>query len=76
MDKVIGGVLALAAFGAVVALGLVRGADVWTTVARAAAAGAVGYLAGWLLFGKLGVALAKEAAAETEAAPPDKPPGK
>lgn len=76
MDKVIGGILALAAFGVVVAWGLVRGMDVWATVARAAAAGAVGYLAGWLLFGKLGVALAKEAAAETESAPPEKPPAK
>lgn len=70
MDKVIGGVLALAAFVAVVVTGLTKSMALGDTLWRAAVAGGLGYGIGWLLFGKVGTELAKESAGETEPAKP------
>lgn len=76
MDRIVGGVLGLAALIAVLVLGLARGMGVWDTLWRGVVAAALGYLVGWMVFGRIGVDLAKESASVTEpAAPPaPKPP--
>ncbi|GEM_PF-5526254 len=77
MEKIVGGVLALAAFVAVLVVGIARDLGIWSTVWRGAVAGALGYLLGWLMFGRVGLELAKESAGETVPtgpAPPGKPP--
>ncbi len=66
MDKLIGGVLGLMAFVAVVLAGVISGLAVADTIVRAAIAGIVGFFVGWLLFGKVGMDLAKETAGPLE----------
>ena len=89
MEKVIGGVLGLAAGAAVVGVSLTNGVSVWGCLWRAAVAVLLGYWIGRLVFGKAGLAIVKEAAgsvpprraqsaAETKPppGPPDLPPPK
>jgi hypothetical protein len=66
MDKVIGGVLGGAAFAAVVVVSVVNRQPFGTSAVRALAAFAVGGLVGWLLFGKVGLAIMREAAGKKE----------
>jgi hypothetical protein len=73
LDRIVGIVLGLAAFGATAATGLARGLPFGACAARALAALVLGFLAGWLVFGKIGLSAVKEAAGpEAPAAP--KPP--
>lgn len=72
MERVIGGVLALACFIAVVAASALRGLGVWDAIWRGLIGAALGFLAGWLLFGRIGLELAKEAVQGAEA-PSEKP---
>ncbi len=62
MDRVIGGILGLLAFVAVIVAGVISGLTVAETIVRAGLAGVVGFVVGWLLFGKVGMDLATEAA--------------
>lgn len=66
MDRVIGGVLGLAAFTAVVVLSLMHGLALKDCVLRAFLALVLGYLVGRLIFGKVGLSIAKEAAGRAE----------
>ena len=70
MDRVIGGVLGLSAFIAVIVLSILRGIPFRDCLVRAAVACAVGYLVGWMVFGKLGLSIAKEAAGKAPAPSP------
>ena len=74
MDRVIGGILGLAAGIAVVAIGLVKGLPLEGVWWRALLAVFVGYLIGRLIFGKAGEAVMKEAAAP-EPTPSAEEPG-
>lgn len=82
MSRVIGGILALAAFISVVAASAIKGLGVWDSIVRGAIASVLLGLVGWLVFGPIGLDLAKEsvAGAETppakapEPAPPPTPP--
>ena len=66
LDRKLGGALALLAAAAVVFFGAARGVPVVETVTRALLAGIAGGLIGWLVFGKLGAALMREAAGAEE----------
>lgn len=70
MDRVIGGVLGLAAFAAVVALGLSKGLPFAGCVVRGIVALALGYLVGRLIFGLPGLSIVKEAAGPVPPPPP------
>ena len=70
MDRIIGAVLGLAAFVAVVALSLAKGVPFGSCVVRAAVALVLGYLVGRLIFGLPGLSIVKEAA---EPLPPPAP---
>ena len=74
MDRVIGGVLGLAAGIAVVSIGLLKGLSLEGVTWRALLAAIVGYLIGRLVFGKAGVSVMKEAAAP-EPSPSEEEPG-
>lgn len=62
MEKKLGGALGVLAAAAVIFAGAVAGVPVVETLVRAALAGIAGGLLGWLVFGKLGAALMREAA--------------
>jgi hypothetical protein len=66
MEKKLGAILAVLAAAAVIFAGASRGVPVVETVVRAALAGAAGGLMGWLVFGKLGAALMRDAAGSRE----------
>lgn len=72
MDRVIGGVLGLAAFVAVIALGLMKGVSFGGCVARGVVGLALGYLVGRLIFGLPGLSIVREAAGKV---PPSPAPG-
>ena len=72
MDRVIGGVFGLAAFAAVLALGLSKGLSFAGCVVRAVVALALGYLVGRLIFGLPGQSIVMEAAGKI---PPPPAPG-
>jgi hypothetical protein len=71
MEKVIGGILGLAAFAAVLAAGLSKGSSFGPAALRAALALVLGYAVGRWLFGPAGLAIVKEAAGPV---PPPAPP--
>ena len=73
LDRIIGIVLGLAAFGATAAAGLAKGLPFGACAARALVALVLGFLVGWLVFGKIGLSVVKEAAGP-EAPPAPKPP--
>jgi len=72
MDRVIGGVFGLAAFAAVLALGLSKGLSFAGCVVRAVVAMGLGYLVGRLIFGLPGLSIVREAAGNV---PPATAPG-
>lgn len=75
MDRIVGAVLGLAAFVAVVALSLSKGVPFGSCAVRAALALVLGYLVGRLVFGVPGLSIVKEAAAPPPApAPGDSKP--
>ena len=63
MDRIIGAVLGLAAFVAVIVLSLSKGLSFGSCVVRAVLALVLGYLVGRLVFGLPGLSVVKEAAA-------------
>ncbi len=69
MDRVVGGVLGLAAFVAVLALSLSKGVSFGACVVRAVVALALGYLVGRMIFGLPGLSIVKEAAGPVPSAP-------
>ncbi len=73
MERVVGGILGLAAFAAVAVAGLVRGLGFAEFAWRALAAMLLGYLAGRWLVGPAGRAVAREAAGGPPS--PGPPPG-
>ena len=79
MDRIIGGVLGLAAFVAVIAIGLSNGIPFAGCVVRGIVAMALGYLVGRLTFGLPGLSIVREAAGQVPPTPPApgdmKPPG-
>jgi hypothetical protein len=70
MDRIIGGVLGLAAFVAVMALGLSKGMSFGACVVRGVVAMALGYLVGRLIFGLPGLSIVREAAGQVPPPPP------
>lgn len=74
LDRIIGVALGVAAFGVTAATGLAKGLPFGDCAVRALAALVLGFLAGWLVFGKVGLSVAREAAG-TEAPAAPKPPG-
>jgi hypothetical protein len=70
MDRIIGGVLGLAAFVAVMALGLSKGMSFGGCVVRGVVAMALGYLVGRLIFGLPGLSIVREAAGQVPPPPP------
>ena len=70
MDRIIGGVLGLAAFAAVLALGLSKGLSFAGCVVRAVVAMGLGYLVGRLIFGLPGLSIVREAAGTVPPPPP------
>ena len=62
MEKKLGGALGILAAAAVIFAGAVKGVPVVETLVRAVIAAIAGGLLGWLVFGKLGAALMREAA--------------
>jgi len=79
MDRIIGGVLGLAAFTAVTVLGLQRGIPFTGSIGRGVVALILGYLVGRLIFGLPGLSIVREAAGPVPPKPPapgdTKPPG-
>ena len=73
MDRIIGGVLGLAAFAAVVALSLAKGISFSGCVVRGVIALVLGYLVGRLIFGLPGLSIVREAAGQVP--PPAPAPG-
>jgi hypothetical protein len=71
MDRIIGGVLGLCAGIAVVALSVMKGIPARDCFWRAAVAVLLGYWIGRLVFGPLGLSVAREAAGPV---PPETPP--
>ena len=71
MDRIIGGVLGLCAGIAVVALSVMKGIPARDCLWRAAVAVLSGYWIGRLIFGPLGLSVAREAAGPV---PPEAPP--
>jgi hypothetical protein len=74
MERKLGGILGLLAAAAVIFAGLAQGVPVPETLVRAVLAGAAGWLVGWLVFGKLGAAVMREAAG-AGAEPPERKDG-
>ena len=78
MDRIIGGVLGLAAFTAVTVLSLQKGIPFTGCVGRGVVALILGYLVGRLIFGLPGQSIVKEAAGQIPPPPPapgDSKPG-
>ena len=67
MEKKLGGALGILAAAAVIFAGAVKGVPVVETLVRAVVAAVAGGLLGWLVFGKLGAALMREAAGSSDA---------
>ena len=72
MDRIIGGVLGLSAFAAVMVLGLQKGVSFGGCVVRGVVALVLGYLVGRLIFGLPGQSIVMEAAGKI---PPPPAPG-
>jgi hypothetical protein len=70
MDRIIGGVLGLAAFAAVVALSLAKGISFSGCAVRGVVALVLGYLVGRLIFGLPGLSIVREAAGPVPPPPP------
>ena len=70
MDRIIGGVLGLAAFAAVVALSLAKGVSFSGCAVRGVVALVLGYLVGRLIFGLPGLSIVREAAGPVPPPPP------
>ena len=70
MDRIIGGVLGLSAFTAVVVLGLQKGVSFGGCMVRGVVALVLGYLVGRLIFGWPGLSIVREAAGTVPPAPP------
>jgi len=70
MDRIIGGVLGLAAFAAVVALSLAKGISFSGCAVRGVIALVLGYLVGRLIFGLPGLSIVREAAGPVPPPPP------
>ena len=70
MDRIIGGVLGLAAFTAVLVLSLQKGVPFTGCVGRAVVALILGYLVGRLIFGLPGLSIVREAAGQVPPTPP------
>ena len=70
MDRIIGGVLGLAAFAAVVALSLAKGISFSGCAVRGVIALVLGYLVGRLIFGLPGLSIVREAAGSVPPQPP------
>jgi hypothetical protein len=70
MDRIIGAVLGLAAFVAVIALSLAKGVSFAGCAFRAVVALVLGYLVGRLVFGLPGLSIVKEAAGPVPPPPP------
>ncbi|HZE95857.1 MAG TPA: hypothetical protein VE981_02410 [Planctomycetota bacterium] len=75
MDRIIGAVLGLAAFTAVIALSLSKGISFAGCAVRATVALVLGYLVGRLIFGLPGLSIVKEAAGPIPPPPPPPAPG-
>ena len=73
MERKLGAILAVLAAAAVIFAGASRGVPVVETVVRAVLAGAAGGLVGWLVFGKLGASLMRDAAGSKETGETRKP---
>ncbi len=73
-DRILGGVLALMMAGAVTAVSLAKGLPPVAAAWRAAAALALGDLAGVLVFGRIGRSVVKEAAGKPEVPPAGEDP--
>jgi hypothetical protein len=73
MDRIIGGVLGLAAFAAVVVLSLAKGVSFSGCAVRGVVALVLGYLVGRLIFGLPGLSIVREAAGQVP--PPAPAPG-
>ena len=72
MERKLGGVLGILSAAAVIFAGAAKGVPVVETLVRAAVAFVAGGLVGWLVFGKLGAALMREAAGSGADAPDGK----
>ena len=70
MDRIIGGVLGLSAFAAVVALSLAKGISFSGCAVRGVVALVLGYLVGRLIFGLPGLSIVREAAGPVPPPPP------
>ena len=70
MDRIIGGVLGLAAFAAVVAISLAKGVSFSGCAVRGVIALVLGYLVGRLIFGLPGLSIVREAAGPVPPPPP------
>ena len=70
MDRIIGAVLGLAAFVAVIALSLSKGVSFAGCAFRAVVALVLGYLVGRLIFGLPGLSIVREAAGQVPPMPP------
>ncbi len=76
--RIAGALMGLAAFVAAGAVGLAKGLAPSACAWRALAAGALGFLAGWIVFGKVGRSMVAEAAASDPRkgeGKPGSPPG-
>lgn len=71
MEKVIGGILAILTFGAVAAMGLMRGLAAEAILSRALLCGLAGGVIGWLSVGPLGKSLIQASVRITEEPPPE-----
>lgn len=72
MERKLGGVLGILAAAGAIFMGAAKGVPVVETLVRAALAAAAGFLVGWLVFGKLGAALMREAAGAGAEPPEDR----
>lgn len=66
MPRVMGGVMALVLFVAILVVGIVKKLPTNDVVWRALLGGAAGLLLGWLVFGKIGAEILKDSSKMTE----------